>query len=942
METSSTLVIKVKYGDMLRRVSYQFINGALELSMDGLRKKIITLFNLDANAELVLTYIDEDGDVITLVDDDDIRDVVKQALNPLRVTVKLTAGKNSSGDTSSTGSSTPLRSPGVRPSLQNPVAGASGLLRNVPEPVQQLLVKISSELAAKASAASSSTPVATELVDYFAKLGLSYLTQNLESQPQEEQLNTSSGVLKNTAAAESKERDCFKGDPVSSSAPGGTELEEYYKLLGSSHLDQSLESQGQPTTQCGVPGTAAATVAKVSELYKDNPAATLKTLSNLRNGLSTRSNENLNKLNLGAAIDKKEANIPSLTGGSVDNSLFNFTAEAEPLNSRNINAVQPEDCALLNPSPAPVHPKSGLPKVAGNKDKAKKVVECYSSGKAPLPSHLPHVPIDLEKNDRSSSGIPSAANKNIPIREMVNDLNEPNLDSDCIIVGGSDPKSREYVDVRGKSVLPNDLGKSPILEWPILSTNECPFSGISMGDVAAAPPQPHAVALPLGRRGDQNDGSRNIFHRGVRCDGCGIHPIVGARFKSKVKVDYDLCSTCFERLGNGNDYIRMDFPMAYQGHVPFKGFLGPQARNKRPNLPQFYRGCKVKSVGAKLDSSFIEDVNVIDGTAMPPSTPFTKIWRMKNNGAIPWHQGTQLVWIGGDKLSNAFSFDLEIPVGAVSMNEEIDVAVDFISPELPGRYISYWRMASPSGQKFGQRVWVLIQVDDSIKEPPPENMRNLNLNLPPVSNSTDPEIINVNPEAIAEEYNLPKPIKSKMPVEAVPPNTDNELKFPINDSLLVGNSLASSSTKTPISYPIIDLPDITLPPLPEITLPPLPSVPPLLYPLPLPQPTVPTLPVASPLQLEVDEENQVEEKLLRELEEMGFAQLDLNREVLRMNNYDLEKAVDDLCGVTEWDPMLDELQKMGFHDRELSKKLLKKNNGSIKRVVMDLIAGEMN
>ena len=44
------------------------------------------------------------------------------------------------------------------------------------------------------------------------------------------------------------------------------------------------------------------------------------------------------------------------------------------------------------------------------------------------------------------------------------------------------------------------------------------------------------------------------------------------------------------------------------------------------------------------------------------------------------------------------------------MENELDVAVDFTAPEHPGRYISYWRMASPSGQKFGQRVWVLIQV----------------------------------------------------------------------------------------------------------------------------------------------------------------------------------------------------------------------------------------
>lgn len=53
----------------------------------------------------------------------------------------------------------------------------------------------------------------------------------------------------------------------------------------------------------------------------------------------------------------------------------------------------------------------------------------------------------------------------------------------------------------------------------------------------------------------------------------------------------------------------------------------------------------------------------------------------------------------------------QIPADGVPVDGELDIAVDFTSPELPGRYISYWRMASPSGTKFGQRVWVLIQVD---------------------------------------------------------------------------------------------------------------------------------------------------------------------------------------------------------------------------------------
>lgn len=51
-----------------------------------------------------------------------------------------------------------------------------------------------------------------------------------------------------------------------------------------------------------------------------------------------------------------------------------------------------------------------------------------------------------------------------------------------------------------------------------------------------------------------------------------------------------------------------------------------------------------------------------------------------------------------------------MPAEGVPLDGELDIAVDFTAPELPGRYVSYWRMASESGFKFGQRVWVLIHV----------------------------------------------------------------------------------------------------------------------------------------------------------------------------------------------------------------------------------------
>ncbi|KAL2539578.1 ubiquitin-associated (UBA)/TS-N domain-containing protein [Abeliophyllum distichum] len=440
------------------------------------------------------------------------------------------------------------------------------------------------------------------------------------------------------------------------------------------------------------------------------------------------------------------------------------------------------------------------------------------------------------------------------------------------------------------------------------------------------PPQSGSHGFPFTRSSNKSDCTAGVFHRGICCDGCGVHPITGIRFKSKVKEDYDLCSICFAEMGNDTDYIIIDRPVAYRHSFSFKG--PHHSHEHPPTIPQIFRGCKV-GAPFKLDSHFIQDVNILDGTVMAPLTPFTKIWRMRNSGTLVWPPKTKLVWIGGDRLSDASSVEVEIPVAGLAVDRELDVAVDFVAPELPGRYISYWRMASPSGQKFGQRVWVLIQVNTSPTEPLHEIVSGLNLNLPPVSNGpAGSEIIDVDAEPTVDKRheleNSSMTAESWQRVVEEQPNSEQDVKFPTNNSLLVDSGESSSVTLAPPSsglHPIIDLSEVE----PALAR---------------PTPFVPSAASIAVVNAQgVMEKNEVEEKLLRELEDMGFKQVDLNKEVLRTNEYDLEQSVDDLCGVSEWDPMLEELQEMGFRDTEMNKKLLKKNNGSIKRVVMDLITG---
>lgn len=167
--------LQVNHGDTLRRIN-GCVNedGHLDLDMDGLRAKVRGLFKFAAEVDITLTYVDEDGDIVTLVDDEDLRDAMSQSLNPLRITVKLNE-RSGRSYTRSSGSSTPMRSPSVHNPVPNLDRSVSEILKSVPEPLLEAVSKISHNLV--------SVPGLAELVDHFSKMGQAYTNPRSDIQP---------------------------------------------------------------------------------------------------------------------------------------------------------------------------------------------------------------------------------------------------------------------------------------------------------------------------------------------------------------------------------------------------------------------------------------------------------------------------------------------------------------------------------------------------------------------------------------------------------------------------------------------------------------------------------------------------------------------------------------------------------------------------------------
>lgn len=59
------------------------MNGSFVFDMSTLKEKITYLFNLPADSELELSYIDEHGELITMTDDHDLEDIMMQITLPV-------------------------------------------------------------------------------------------------------------------------------------------------------------------------------------------------------------------------------------------------------------------------------------------------------------------------------------------------------------------------------------------------------------------------------------------------------------------------------------------------------------------------------------------------------------------------------------------------------------------------------------------------------------------------------------------------------------------------------------------------------------------------------------------------------------------------------------------------------------------------------------------
>jgi len=114
----------------------------------------------------------------------------------------------------------------------------------------------------------------------------------------------------------------------------------------------------------------------------------------------------------------------------------------------------------------------------------------------------------------------------------------------------------------------------------------------------------------------------------------------------------------------------------------------------------------------EIDARFIKHDSFPDNVEVPVGTNFEKSWVIRNIGSLRWPDGCCFLQI--DK-ANDLNAPIRTPVNAINPNEEVIVTVPMKGPNLPGLYQTYFKLCTPQGKKFGQRMRCqILTISDSI------------------------------------------------------------------------------------------------------------------------------------------------------------------------------------------------------------------------------------
>ena len=113
-------------------------------------------------------------------------------------------------------------------------------------------------------------------------------------------------------------------------------------------------------------------------------------------------------------------------------------------------------------------------------------------------------------------------------------------------------------------------------------------------------------------------------------------------------------------------------------------------------------------------AAFVADVTVPDNTDIAAGAPFTKTWRVNNNGTCIWGSGYKLTHYSEERLG----FVAPVPLPITYPGENADVSVNLTAPSSTGTHRGNFVIQNPEGLIMkvndDSRLWLVIRVTNDI------------------------------------------------------------------------------------------------------------------------------------------------------------------------------------------------------------------------------------
>jgi len=215
---------------------------------------------------------------------------------------------------------------------------------------------------------------------------------------------------------------------------------------------------------------------------------------------------------------------------------------------------------------------------------------------------------------------------------------------------------------------------------------------------------------------------RTDIHHNIICDGCNVTPIQGVRYKCTTCPDYDLCATCEAKGQHPVDHPLIKMKVASSPHRFGPGgcprrFGGPAGRFRFRCSSE--KDCKKEAKEAKPVAHFVRDVNLPDGAKVLPGAVLMKSWEFTNPSTSTWPEGSKLVFVEGSRDLLASTEEFDVPLAVAGQTVEVRCPIQV--PSKPGKYVATFQLATKESVPFdGHRCWVELIVSEEEKEQPVE------------------------------------------------------------------------------------------------------------------------------------------------------------------------------------------------------------------------------